>query len=264
MFFDYAAFGDELSKIAKEKALYSAAVTAHEAGHSNVHAVPGVMHARIAGQLGGEVLAMQRSITAGIGPNTPETNRDAGATMALASALGNIPTLADEGVATAKALKKMKKDMSPEEYRTDRKKLLGAYGSYASQPALGVLAGLATAKVHPLAGLAANLSKPHVGGMIGRASMGIEDKKVTATQAKRIVEDIAPGTPVFATKKPMPQGSAYIPPARFGTGFMVRSATAALLKSKKDRELVAEKGGIFLAPTTDKKVKKTPDDFRRL
>jgi hypothetical protein len=62
MFFDYAAFGDELSKIAKEKALYSAAVTAHEAGHSNVHAVPGVMHARIAGQLGGEVLAMQRSI----------------------------------------------------------------------------------------------------------------------------------------------------------------------------------------------------------
>ena len=61
MFFDYAAFGDELSKIAKEKkreskAIYSPGVVAHEAGHAWLH-----RHPKKPGQETTDVMGLARS-----------------------------------------------------------------------------------------------------------------------------------------------------------------------------------------------------------
>lgn len=270
MHVSYRAFSDELEKIAaskkkREAALYSAAVTAHEAGHSAVHKTPGVTQARILGSLAASTLPLNLSLGRAL---ASKKNRDkdmvAGVGMAAAAIAGHSPTMVDEALASLKSLKKIKGEMSPKEYRTARKKLLMAYGSYSVMPAGDVASGIATATGHPVVGTIGTVAKLPVAAVLGRASMGVKDKRVTARQAKKIVESISPGTPVYASKKPMSGGSMYISPAKFMTKGMTRRAAELYLGKEKDRKLVEQKGAVFIAPTSSKIVTRTPDDFRRV
>ena len=252
---DLAAFSDELQKIAAKRggqALYSPGVVAHEAGHAVVHKKPGVTHAR-------RLLPFLTSIYSSgrLGAQAAGGPGMSGLEFGAVSALGNTPVIADEAASSVIALRSLKKDkkMSKKDWKRTALQLAAINSSYMASPLMDV-ATVAAAKggAHPLIQLGMQLAaKPVLGQAWGVLGTMVKGPKVNAKRAKEIVQATAPGTPVFVSKKPMPQGSQYVPPS--GKSKTIKGLIAATYGEalgKKDLRTLQSKGGVLLAPLDPK------------
>lgn len=265
---DFAAFSDELQKIAAKRrssgAIYSPGVAAHEAGHAVVHSNKGASFARIGIPLGAQAYSTARLVSQTLGAPGMDTKE-----FAAVSALANVPVLADEGISSAIGLEKLRADkkMSKKDWRRTALQLAAINSSYLSSPLMDVATlGAAKAGAHPLLQLGMQLAtKPAAGKLWGALGMMVKGPKVDAKRAKEIVQATAPGTPVFAIKQPIPGGSLYVPPA--GKSELLRDMVADSyggVMGKRDLRTLQSRGGVLLAPLDPKTQAKSimPGRFR--
>lgn len=265
---DFAAFADELQKIAAKRrpsgAIYSPGVVAHEAGHAVVHGQKGVTALRQGIPAGANLYGTARLVSRALGAPGISTKE-----FAAVSALANAPVLADEGISTAIGLKKLRSDkkLSKADWRRTALQLAAINSSYMASPLMDV-ATLAAAKggAHPLLQLGMQLAaKPAAGKLWSALGMMVKGPKVDAKRAKEIVQATAPGTPVFAIKQPIPGGSLYVPPV--GKNKSLRDMVAASyggVMGKRDLRTLQSKGGVLLAPLDPKTQAKSlvPGQFK--
>lgn len=249
------AFSDELQKIAanRREALYSPGAVAHEAGHAIVHKNRGVTAARMILPAAASGYARARMGHAalkggGMGP----------AEFGAVSAAANVPVLADEAASTAIAIKALKNDkkMSKKDWKRTALQLAAVNSSYLANPLVDVgILGASKAGLHPLAQIALKTAvSPALGKAWGALGMMVKGPKVDARRAKEIVQKTAPGTPVFATKTPIPSGSLYVPPAKKNKimGALIDAQLGANM-SKRDLSTIKHKGGVLIAPLDAKR-----------
>lgn len=273
MFFDCRSFVDELEKIAAEKAIYSPGVVAHEAGHAWLH-----RHPTKPGEEKTDVMGLARTfgplVTAGgylayegIKKKTPS-----GLGLSTALAVGMAPMLVDEYGSSIRGhgeLKKGKvKQFTDKELATERNKLIGAGATYATLPVATMAPHLAKSRGGMLA-----LQLGLVGGQLGGLAVatGPKGAKITAGQAKKLVQDIAPGTEVYVSKDAVPMGSAYVPPSKSRIGKVLTNWQLRPYLKDEDRKRISEKGGVLIAPMNRKVITKallgenyTHDTFKRV
>ena len=273
MFFDPTAFGDELCKIAEEKAIYSPGVVGHEAGHAKIHRHPEV-HGKAKIDLMGVAEALGPWAALG-GYAAYKGFKGEGVTrggLALASAAGMAPRLADEYGSSIIGHREMKKGkrktFTKEELASERNRLIGAGATYTLVPL--AVAGMGQVD-SPAARKAIAIAA--TGGQLG--GLAVANKpggpKITARQAKKIVQDIAPGTEVYASKEPVPFGSAYVPPSKNKLRKLIVNLTLAPYLKDKDRKRIVERGGVMIAPMARKSMipaimgqQYTHDPFKRV
>lgn len=263
MYFNYTAFADEMSKIAskKEEAIYSPGVVAHEAGHAWLHRQPApgekaktdIMGlARNFGPLaaGGAYAAYR--LSKGKSPFRPG--------LAYAAAAGMTPMLVDEFGSSIRGYSELKKgkvvkQFTKKELSQERNKLIGAGATYAVQP-LSIAAGAGFGRT-PGKRLAIQLGA--AGGAIAGLAVatGKDGPKITANEAKKLVQDIAPGTEVYTTKEPIPMGSAYLRAPKTRIGKILADAQLKAFMGEKDRKRILERGGVLLAPMNRKVITKS-------
>ena len=246
---DFASFSDELQKIAesKDKAIYSAGVVAHEAGHAQTQKgelwrkirryLPGAANLYGAGRLASEMGG-----ASGMGYGE----------FGAVAAVQDLPVLADEAAASVIGMSRSKKQFGKKDWRRAALQLAALQSSYASSPLVNLATvGAAKAGLHPLGQLGLQLlAKPTLSRALGAAGIASTDgPKVDARGAKKIVEAVAPkGTPVIITEKPFVGGSAYVPPSDNDMERAVVAGTFAPTMSKRDLSTLTHKGGVLLAP----------------
>jgi Zn-dependent membrane protease YugP len=104
-------------------------VAAHELGHAAGYAKPlgrAIFRSRL-----GSLASTPAVVSASLGDPDSKLSRLA----APAVALGMVPTLLDEALASKRGLKQLKGMQSPEAYRASRKVLGRAWGTYAATAA---------------------------------------------------------------------------------------------------------------------------------
>lgn len=273
MLFDFDAFADELEKIAKEKAIYSPGVVSHEAGHAKIH-----RHPKVHGKSKTDLMGVAETVGpwAALGGYAAYKGfKGEGMTtggVALATAAGMIPRLGDEygsSIIGHRELKKGKsKKYTKEELAAERNRLIAAGTTYGIAP----LAVAGAGQVRSTAAKKAVLIAA-AGGQIGALAAANKPggPKITAREAKKLVQDIAPGTEVYASKEPIGFGSAYVPPSKSKLKrFLVNLALAPYLKDK-ERKRIVERGGVMIAPMSRKSMipailgqQYTHDPFKRV
>ena len=239
----FSSFADEFVKLAvDERKIYSPGIVAHEGGHARVHA-PTIRDMAL--QYGSAAIAIGGNYLGSKAKDDAQRDR-----IALAADLmGDTLTLADEYTSSLVGMKKVidQKKYRKRDIAHEAGRLLSAAGTYTSGT-VGRLAYLLKdpAKRERLA-TAAN-----VGGAVGIvASMSHTGPKISAREAKSLVDKIAPGTDVYASRLPMSGGSVYVNKSYTPIGrTATRLLTMGMGLKNEDAKRISRKGGVIIAPVT--------------
>ena len=235
----------EMAKIAEDRhdeKLYAPGIVAHEAGHAKVHEPTGRDMALQYGRFGTGVLT---SILASRAPNKSSARN-----IALAGGLTmDTMQLGDEYASTMIGLKKLRDQgkLSKGEMAHEGGRLAAASLSYAATPA----SRLSTLLKDPTT--RRNVSRAIIGGNLAATvpTFSHTGPKVTAREAKELVRAIAPGTDVYASKKPVSGGSLYFNKSYTPIGkSLVYVTTRAMGMNSGDAKRIANRGGVVVAPVT--------------
>lgn len=239
----FRAFADELAKIAEDEArIYAPGIVAHEAGHAKVHGTKSRDMALQYGRLGGGI-ALQA--IAGRLKDTP-SNRE----KVIAGALAlDAMQLGDEYASSLIGLKKLKDEgkLTKGEQAHEAIRQTGAGLTYGMTPASRLLSLVKDPSVRKRVGR--GVAAGGIGGMV--AATTHTGPKVSAREAKELVQSISPDTDVYASKKPISGGSLYMHKSYTPVGRgLVYLTSRAMGMNKEDSKNVSEKGGVIVAPVT--------------
>jgi hypothetical protein len=235
-------------KKAAEKAIYSPGVVAHEAGHAWMHNHPQSSKDKRTDIIGAVETAANLIPLAYAGKMLVQGKWDPN--FLTASSVSQIPRLIDEYASSVKGHSSLKdkiqgtKKLSEKGLAQERNKLIAAGSTYAATPISllaarygSLRAGLITQGLAIIGASAANNYLETAKG-----------PKVTASEAKRIVEAISPGVDVYTSKKPMAGGSVYMPPANNILSKVLHRSYLSQYFSGKDLDKIVNRGGVLLAP----------------
>lgn len=277
----FQAFSDEFLKIAAENdkdwkkwdqdagRIYDPGVTAHEAGHIELHRKsPLVTAARVGG-----ALTAALGTTAYIGTQLARGKTPRVLPVAAMIGGGFAPILADEAYASIRGYKALQqsKEYTPSELKVMRNKLLAAGGTYAAIPAgflslLGAVVAVDKLNTRRIAqgrkplgdlvnfGIQAGIP---LAMSLGSAALVKKLKEgkgpaVSKEKAKEVAQAIVPDVDVYATDTPIPQGSFAVPkPTSKYERDNTKEFLTPLIRSPEDRKRLSEKGGIVIAPIRD-------------
>lgn len=237
------AFCDELSKIAADRErLYSPGIVAHEGGHARVHMPKARDMALQYGKTGVGVLTNVLASKA-------KTRQAAMNTLIAGGLASQAITLGNEYASTLIGLKKLKDEqkLSKKELRGEAIRLTSAGAGYATSP-VAIATHLMKNKE-----LAASIRKgARYGGMLSSIpTFSASGPRVNAREAKELVQAIAPGTDVYASKKPVSGGSMYVHKSYTPIGKTVVYVTGrAMGMNRDDSKRLANKGGVIVAPVS--------------
>lgn len=225
---------------AKEKT-YAPDILAHELGHARYHqTVPGLHIVRTLAPVAGEVVNVMTDTPYGL--------------------VGHAIPIADEAIASRRAIKTMREWGSDEEDISAAKKRLGvALSSYTAGPAVD--AGLAVTgfvtgsrelqRIAPMAGLVTEMA---AGPAASRVMKKIPIKARTERDLRTLMREKDPETEVHFAKKPLRMGGAYMnrplteTTARLRRKMPVYEHIRDSIGSRASDRLI-RKGGVVIGPT---------------
>jgi len=244
----YPSFFDELEKIAD----YSTAAIAHELGHAQAFEQSKIpvgldIGGRAAIKLVGNLASYLSTLQGKPG------------LAAISSLVADSPTLVSEGRASYKALKSLKEmGISEDDYKTTRKNLAKAFGTYMIPAAANALtrAGASHLMKKGVVGrspdsLAGTLMTESVIGMLGSGALKKsfdktrKDSVLSREQVEQLKKQMGVATGFYKAKKSL-QSDAYMPPQPKILRKPIERSLKPYLREKSKSKEIVEKGGILL------------------